>query len=50
MEKFKFSYGRKWNLDQMKNSFLKLPLDENGEPNWEFMESYIKSLPFGDRI
>ena len=24
--------------------------DEGYVPDWEFMESYIKSLPYGDRI
>ena len=50
LEKFKYSYGRKWNLEQMKNSILELPVDNNGEPDWEFMELYIKSLPYADRI
>ena len=50
MEKYKYSYGRKWNLDQMRKSCLRIPVDKQGKPDWDFMEQYIKSLPFSDRI
>lgn len=42
----KFSYGRavvKGRLEEMK---VKLPVDSNGEPDWQVMEDYIKSLPY----
>ena len=29
---------------------IKLPVDSNGNPDYEYMENYIKSLPYGDRI
>ena len=29
---------------------LKLPIDIDGNPDWQFMEDYIKSLPYGDRL
>lgn len=55
-EKYRFNYGRKWDLDIMKKSKIKLPAintgkkDEFGkpiyEPDWQFMEDYIKSLPY----
>ncbi len=48
-EKFRYSYGRAFLMDSIKNTSLKLP-SKNGTPDWEFMESYIKSLPYGDRI
>ncbi len=39
--------GRKWTVEkQMKNTKLKLPIDKNGDPDYEFMEAYIKSLPY----
>jgi len=25
---------------------IKLPADKNGNPDWKFMEDYIKSLPY----
>lgn len=48
-EKYRYSYGRKWVLENMKSTVVKLPAKE-GKPDWSFMESYIKSLPYGDRI
>jgi type I restriction enzyme M protein len=49
-EKFRFSYGRKWHLDRMKQSVLRLPTTPSGDPNWDFIESYIKSLPHSGSI
>lgn len=66
-EKYKFTYGRKWTLDNMNKTVIKLPIqrDDNGQPildkkckysddgyipDWEFMEQYIESLPYSDRI
>jgi len=44
--KNKFNYGRglvKSRLERMK---IKLPIDEEKNPDWEFMENYIKSIKF----
>ena len=49
-ERYRFSYGRKWTLEKMHESVIKLPVTPNGKPDWSFMESYIKSLPYSDRI
>ena len=49
-EKFRFSYGRKWHLDRMKQSILRLPVTASGDPDWAMMESYIKSLPHSGSI
>lgn len=49
-EKFRFSYGRKWHLDRMKQAILRLPVTSNGQPDWAFMENYIKSLPHSGSI
>ncbi len=48
-EKYRYSYGRKWVLESMKSTVIKLP-EKSGKPNWSYMEDYIKSLPYGDRI
>jgi len=48
--RYKFSYGRKWTLDKMKESPIKLPVDKKGNPDWDYMENYIKALPYSDRI
>lgn len=49
-ERFKYSFGRKWNGDKLKSTQLRLPADEYGDPDWDFMESYIKSLPYSSSI
>lgn len=43
-EKYRFSYGRKWTLENMKNTIIRLPTDSSGQPDWEWMENFIKSL------
>jgi len=48
--RYKFSYGRKWTLDKMKESPIKLPITAKGEPDWDYMERYIKALPYSDKI
>ncbi len=49
-ERYRYSYGRAYKLDLIRNTKLKLPVMPDGKPNWQFMESYIKSLPYGDRL
>ena len=41
-----FDYGRKWGISRMKESKISLPVDLNGNPDWQLMEDYIKSLPY----
>ncbi len=48
--KYRFSYGRKWTLEKMKDTIIKLPGKKDGTPDFGFMENYIKSLPYSDRI
>lgn len=50
LEKYRFNYGRKWSLARMKTSIIRLPVTESGDPDWEFMEHYIKSLPYSSHI
>lgn len=49
-EKYRYSYGRKWHLGRMNESTIKLPVNEHDEPDWLFMEKYIKGLPFSSGI
>lgn len=49
-EKYRFNYGRKWKKEIMQQSIIKLPIQSNGSPDWEFMENYIKSLPYSANI
>ena len=38
-EKYRFNYGRKWKKEIMLQSIIKLPVQSNGYPDWEFMEN-----------
>lgn len=49
-ERFKYSFGRKWNGEKLKNTKIKLPVDSVGNLDWQFMEDYIKSLPYSASI
>ena len=49
-EKYRFNYGRKWDKEMMIESKIKLPATENGNPDWQFMEDYIKSLPYSANL
>ena len=45
-EKYRFNFGRKWHKERMENSTIKLPVNVDGKPDWDFMEGYIKNLPY----
>lgn len=48
--KYRFGYGRKWTIEKMKETVIKLPCRPDGTPDFTYMEKYIKSLPYSDRI
>ena len=50
MEQYRYSYGRAVYSNVAEEMIIKLPADANGDHDWKFMEDYIKSLPYGDRI
>jgi WD40 repeat protein len=45
-EQFRWDYGRKWRPKRMPSSLIKLPVTTDGSPDWEYMENYIKGLPY----
>ena len=49
-EKYRYNYGRKWGIGRMKISTIKLPVDTKGNPDWDFMERYIKSLNYSKQV
>ena len=49
-EKYRYSYGRKWGIGRMNESLIKLPVNKKGEPDFKFMEDYIKSLPYSKQL
>lgn len=42
-EKYRYCYGRKWVLDSMNETKIKLPSSGN-IPDWKWMETHVKSL------
>ncbi len=48
-EKYRYNYGRKWGIQRMNDTYIKLPAKKN-LPDFEFMENYIKSLPYSASI
>lgn len=49
-EKYRFNYGRKWHLDRMGQSEIKLPAKKDGRPDFLYMDKFINSLPFSSQI
>lgn len=50
-EKYRYPvFGRAFTKDLIKQTQIFLPVDENGRPDFGFMETYIKSLPFSNKI
>lgn len=49
-ERFRYNYGRAFTMDIIAKTRIKLPATPSGEPDWQFMEDYIKSLPFSRNI
>jgi len=49
LERYKYSFGRKYGPKQIQKAKIKLPA-QNGQPDWQFMEDYIKSLPYSNLI
>lgn len=41
--KQKFDFSKGINRKFLENLYIKLPVDLNGEPDWEYMENYVKN-------
>ena len=46
VERYRWTYGRKWRPARMPKSTIKLPVKADNSPDWEYMENYIKSRPY----
>ena len=44
LEKYRYSYNRAWNKKFIENTKINLPVDSQGNPDWQFMEEYIREL------
>lgn len=40
----RYEFIDKWRLEIMKKDRIKLPIDDKGNPDWAYMESYIEDL------
>ncbi|MDR1931244.1 MAG: restriction endonuclease subunit S [Spirochaetales bacterium] len=50
LERYRYTYGRKAVIEKYIEQFISLPATSAGEPDWVFMENYIKALPYSDKI
>lgn len=48
-DSYKYSYGRQYRQKDFNKHYIMIP-SINGLPDWKYMEEYIKSLPYGDKI
>lgn len=49
-ERYRYSYGRKWHLERMEKSSLRLPVSSTGKPNWRFIRNFMGSLAYSSRV
>lgn len=42
-EKYRYSYGNKWDSSTMKLSKIELPILSDGSPDWGWIEKYVKN-------
>lgn len=49
-EKFRYSYGRAYKMELIKKTLIYLPVIDDGQIDWIWIEKYIKSLPYSDSI
>lgn len=48
--RYKYAYGRQLRIKRLELEKVKLPIDKKGNPDWQFMEDYIKSLPYSSNL
>ncbi len=46
----KYAFNNKWTQEMMRISVIPLPVNDDDSPDFQFMEDYIKSLPYGSHI
>lgn len=49
LENYRYNYGRKASQTRLKSTYIKLP-EKDGKPDFEFMEIFIKSLPYSNNL
>lgn len=48
-EQYRYSYGRKFNQDRIRDTEIKLPF-KNGKVDWDWIENYIKGLAYSKHL
>ena len=48
--KMKYAYGRQVRVKRLNDEYIYLPTDAKGNPDWKYMEEYIKSLPYSKSL
>lgn len=49
-DSYKCTYGRQYRQKTLRQHKIKLPVTNEGLPDWQFMENYIKGLPYSANI
>jgi hypothetical protein len=44
-ERYRYSFGRKWHLERMRETTIRLP-SSGGQPDWKVMSDFMRGLPF----
>lgn len=49
-DKYRYQYGRQYRIKNFLKHSIKLPTKDFKNPDWDFMESYMKQLPYGNLL
>jgi hypothetical protein len=49
-EKHRYNYGRKWGLERMRSTEIRLPVQSDGSPDWAYMNQYVRGLQFSGMV
>ena len=49
-ERYRWNFNRKWVPSRMKESTIRLPATPDGEPDWNYADRFIKSLPLSSAV
>ena len=50
MEQYRYNYGRKSSQTRLRSTEIKLPTTKSGYPYYEFMDRYMRRLPYSSNI
>ena len=50
VEQYRYNYGLKCSQTRLKQAEIRLPVDSNGEPDYDFMKEYISHLEYSSNL